>query len=55
MYGILQEYPTPADFRFTYANPTSPSVYQLPTGTGAHLAGLNKLFFRNLILGELLY
>jgi hypothetical protein len=31
---------------------TSPRVYQLPKGAGARLAGLNKLFFGDLILGE---
>ena len=31
-------------------NPTSPRVCQLPKGTGASLAGLNKLFFWDLIL-----
>ncbi len=36
-------------------NPTSPRVYQLPKGAGARLAGLNKLFFGDLVLGELVY
>jgi hypothetical protein len=31
-------------------NPTSPRVCQLPKGAGARLAGLNKLFFGDLIL-----
>jgi hypothetical protein len=34
-------------------NPTSPCVYQLPKVAGACLAGLNKLFFGDLIFGEL--
>jgi hypothetical protein len=33
-------------------NPTSPRVYQRPKGAGARLAGLNKLFFWDLIFGE---
>ena len=31
---------------------TSPCVYQSPGGAGAHLSGLNKLFFGYSILGE---
>jgi hypothetical protein len=31
---------------------TSPRKYQSPGGTGAHLSGLNKLFFGYSILGE---
>ncbi len=36
-------------------NPTSPRVYQLPKGDGGRLAGLNKLFFGDLIFGESVY
>jgi hypothetical protein len=36
-------------------NPTSPRVCQLPKGAGGRLAGLDKLFFGDLIFGESVY
>jgi hypothetical protein len=42
----------PACMQLAVPDLTSPRVYLSPGGAGAHLSGLNKLFFGYLILGE---
>ena len=42
----------PASTEQAVPDPTSPRVYHFSRGAGAHLSGLNKLFFGYLILSE---